>query len=112
MMNKGRPSGQDNASREGVGLEGAYLETRYERDELRAIGDMLQSEGSRLAEFVRLLDISIGVVVPYEVQQAYLAVEGAVADWTAVRSGSPSSARTSAETSTADCPSSQSKDVT
>ncbi len=53
-----------------------------ERDDLRQVGDMLQSEASRLAEFVNALGPAM---VPYEVQQAMLGVRSAVAQWTDVR---------------------------
>lgn len=57
-----------------------------ERDELRAIGDRMQSEASRLAEFVRREYPSHRWdSLPYEVGMALLEVESAVKDWTEER---------------------------
>jgi len=50
--------------------------------DVRAWGDQMQSEASRLAEFVRG---GVGVDVPYEAAQALIAVEGAVEAWTELR---------------------------
>lgn len=86
MMNKGRPSGQDNTSREGVvavrcgGCDGT--------------GEVWESCGCYQCEY----DSAHAGYVPC------LNCDGTGA-W-------PPSARTSAETPQADCPSSQSKDVT
>lgn len=97
MMNKVRSSGQDNTSREGVGVRerygfaGVVAGTAY---------------GAGLSGF--------GWMNPY----VALALMGAGAVymltlWTSARNHDhPSSARTSADTPTTDCPSSQSKDVT
>lgn len=46
------------------------------------IGDKLQSEASRLAEFVGALDQA-----PHEVRMAAAEVETAVAEWTELRRG-------------------------
>jgi hypothetical protein len=46
------------------------------------IGDRLQSEASRLAEFVRRQDQAR---VPYETQMAAIEVETAVEEWTQLR---------------------------
>lgn len=44
------------------------------------VGDLLQSEGSRVAEWVLQQE-----QVPYEVRQAALSIESGVRDWTDVR---------------------------
>lgn len=49
--------------------------------ELRRIGDEMQSEASRLAEWVRLHGPAFGDL-PYEVGQALIGVESVVAQWT------------------------------
>jgi hypothetical protein len=48
---------------------------------LRACGDRLQSESSRITEWMRTSDVK----VPYEVMQAMLEVESAVRRWTEIR---------------------------
>jgi hypothetical protein len=53
-----------------------------ERDDLRAVGDRLQSEASRLAEWAE----STGGM-PYEVHQSFIAIRSAVKDWTRHRVG-------------------------
>ncbi len=59
-----------------------------ERDRYRQIGDHMQSEASRLAEFVReeFPATRKDLTLPYEVHQALIGVEGAIRDWTAARS--------------------------
>jgi hypothetical protein len=58
-----------------------------ERDELRKVGDMMQSEASRLAEWaenaMRLHPTTLEM--PYEVREALLGVKSAVHDWTGAR---------------------------
>lgn len=54
---------------------------KEELKELRRVGDKLQSESSRLAEFLRELEVDI----PYEVFQALLGVESGVNQWTEIR---------------------------
>lgn len=53
-------------------------------DELRRIGDELQSEASRLAEWVLKLEKN-DVGVPYEVRMARASTEIAVEEWTQER---------------------------
>jgi hypothetical protein len=64
-----------------------------ELGQLRAVGDTLQSEGSRLAEWAAsiadgALSPSTGANVPYEVRNAIWEIERAVEQWTMIRSGS------------------------
>lgn len=50
------------------------------------IGDQLQSEADRLADFIlNYLPSNEGVVIPYEVQMAALAVRDLNEDWTELR---------------------------
>ncbi len=58
-------------------------EVEVERDRYRQIGDELQSEASRLAEWVRHRPDP--EPLPYEVLQALLGVEGCVERWTEAR---------------------------
>lgn len=56
-------------------------------DELRAIGDLLQSEASRLVEWAEksTQDHPTSLEMPYEVRMALLGVQDAVEMWTEVR---------------------------
>lgn len=60
-------------------------EADVENGEMTRIGDRLQSEASRLAEWVRCE--CAPTEIPYEVRQALVGVESAVAEWTKLRSG-------------------------
>jgi hypothetical protein len=51
-------------------------------DDLRAVGDQMQSAASRLAEFVSSLKYA---TVPYEVACAVYEAERSVQEWTALR---------------------------
>lgn len=53
-------------------------------DELVQVGDLLQSEGSRLADYVAEEDFDF---LPYEVRMAAVSIRTAVERWTAVRAG-------------------------
>lgn len=57
------------------------------REEAARVGDRLQSEASRLAEFVRKIEEEdpFGEVIPYEVRMALFEIETAVAEWTELR---------------------------
>lgn len=58
-----------------------------EFSDMRATGDALQSEGSRLAEWV-LERQRVHSDVPYEVVQAALEVSIRAEEWTSIRRGS------------------------
>lgn len=69
-------------------LDPLVREFQKDADELRRIGDTLQSSASRLSEAI----LTNGKVdAPYEVQMAALEARDAVAEWTAARSSHESS---------------------
>lgn len=54
-------------------------------DELRRIGDVLQSEASRLADWCSVAHREGAIWMPYEEQMAVVGVLDAVTEWTAIR---------------------------
>jgi hypothetical protein len=70
---------------DGVGYETVQhiVDLGRERDDLRQVGDYIQSEASRLAEWAAQQCDDM----PYEVYQAWLGVQHGVRRWTEVRKG-------------------------
>lgn len=54
-----------------------------ELSELRAVGDMMQSEASRIIEWISHKDM--GDQIPYEVRMAIIGVQNSIERWTEIR---------------------------